>query len=789
MQNFNNHTEINNLHLFNYLGMGTIEDVICDTNFFTLGITDPILSEDNDNFTDYFILKYSGFVTKVGDGVATVNGLYDVQFGELVEILINDLEDTTKSLNGIILDLKENEVGVVILGEDSLVKEGTEVIRTELFPSINVGFNLLGKVINPVGEIVEDTYILNSLFGVNTIINTDNNNTIITEEILNSISNIDDILYNDELFSNYIVNGVKSSDIISQYIFEKFHVEKNVEVKGPDIISRESVTEPLETGLKVIDALIPIGKGQRELIIGDRQTGKTTIAVDAILQQKYATKYSSRFGVYCIYVAIGQKQSNVFQVYDTLNKYNALNYSILVIANASDSAALQYLAPYAGSAVGEYFRDNEMDSLIIFDDLSKQAVAYRQISLLLKRAPSRDAYPGDVFYIHSRLLERAAKLSIKLGAGSLTALPIIETQAGDVSAYIPTNVISITDGQIFLETTLFYMGIRPALNPGLSVSRVGAQAQNRLIRRLAGSLKLELAQYREVVNFARFGADIDDATQQLINRGERLTEILKQDSNSPLSVSLQVLSFYSAVGGYLDSISLNNIVEYEDLLHKFYLNFICKNNQHSLFLYNFFIKDTESLYFNYSDIIININNNAFNYNDILNVNYFDSDNNNLFNLQQIEASNIEGESNVLNDMSSDIDNIFMDMIDNTTSNTLKIYLEYNHEIFEGILNSEYAFKLLLTDLEDSIKHTSNYTIFNILNFLKTLDYLIPYKIRNNFLNYNIIKYVFEDLIINPNFGLFQTKDDNEDIEISTIEIICCLFHYYYSNIKINKFLI
>jgi F-type H+-transporting ATPase subunit alpha len=403
------------------------------------------------------------------------------------------------------LNLENDNVGVVIFGDDRKIKEGDTVKRTNAIVDVPVGKELLGRVVDGLGNPIDG-------------------------------------------------KGVLSTKI----------QKKRVEVKAPGIIPRQSVSEPMQTGLKSIDTLIPVGRGQRELIIGDRQTGKTAVAIDAIINQKKINESNNeKKKLYCVYVAIGQKRSTVAQIAKTLEEAGALKYTTIVAATASDAAPLQFLAPYTGCTIGEYFRDNGMHALIVYDDLSKQAVAYRQMSLLLRRPPGREAYPGDVFYLHSRLLERAAKLSDKNGGGSLTALPIIETQAGDVSAYIPTNVISITDGQIFLETELFNQGIRPAVNVGLSVSRVGSAAQTKAMKKVAGSIKLELAQYREMAAFAQFGSDLDASTQQLLNRGAKLTELLKQDQYSPMTVAEQVISVFTGVKGYLDDLELNQIKDFE----------------------------------------------------------------------------------------------------------------------------------------------------------------------------------------------------------------------------------
>ncbi len=444
-------------------------------------------------------LSETGQVVSVGDGIATVYGLENIQAGEMVEF--------GGGLMGMALNLASDNVGIVIFGDDRSVKEGDTVKRTNTIMDVPVGKGLLGRVVDGLGNPIDGKGPLKDV------------------------------------------------------------TRSRVEVKAPGIIARKSVHEPMSTGLKAIDSLIPIGRGQRELIIGDRQTGKTAIAVDAILNQKQINAGNDeKKKLYCIYVAIGQKRSTVAQVVKKLEEAGAMQYSIVVAATASEPAPLQFLAPYTGAAMGEFFRDNGMHSLIIYDDLSKQAVAYRQMSLLLRRPPGREAYPGDVFYIHSRLLERAAKMSDEAGAGSMTALPVIETQAGDVSAYIPTNVISITDGQIFLETDLFYKGVRPAVNVGLSVSRVGSAAQIKAMKQVAGSIKLELAQYREMESFAQFGSDLDAATQKLLARGQRLTELLKQPQYSPLSTSEQVCVIYSGVKGYLDKIDTKQVGKFEQAL-------------------------------------------------------------------------------------------------------------------------------------------------------------------------------------------------------------------------------
>jgi F-type H+/Na+-transporting ATPase subunit alpha len=449
--------------------------------------------------------EQEGVVLRIGDGIAEVFGLEGVKAGELVNF-------PESNIKGLALNLNEWSVGIVIFGNERDIEEGHRVVRTNNLVSVPTGEELLGRVVNPLGE------TLDGLGPINVA--------------------------------------------ASRYV--------PVEVKAPGIITRKSVHEPVQTGLKAIDSLVPIGRGQRELIIGDRQTGKTALAVDTILNQALINKTAKAKDVlYCVYVAIGQKRSTVANLVTTLKNHDALKYSVIVAATASDPAPLQFLAPYSGCTIAEYFRDNSKHSLIIYDDLSKQAVAYRQMSLLLRRPPGREAYPGDVFYIHSRLLERAAKMSDALGAGSLTALPIVETQAGDVSAYIPTNVISITDGQIFLETELFYKGIRPAISAGLSVSRVGSAAQLKAMKQVAGSLKLELAQYREIAAFSKFGSTLDEDTQRLLNRGQRLTELLKQKQYSPLSVDEQVISIFCGVEGYLDNVPVDNVLNYVDTILDF----------------------------------------------------------------------------------------------------------------------------------------------------------------------------------------------------------------------------
>ena len=442
-------------------------------------------------------LNEIGRVLSVGDGIAQVYGLDKVEENEMVEFECG--------LKGMALNLEENTVAVVIFGDDENIKEGDKVKRTGKIVSVPVGFELLGRVVNALGEPIDG----------------------------------------------------KGKIDAKQF--------SNADIKAPGIIERQSVFEPVQTGLKIIDALTPIGRGQRELIIGDRQTGKTSIILDTIINQKHindAAK-SEKEKLYCIYVSIGQKRSTVAQVVKTLKDYGAMDYTIVVAATASEAAPLQYIAPYSGCAMGEFFRDNGMHAIIFYDDLSKQATAYRQMSLLIRRPPGREAYPGDVFYLHSRLLERAAKLSDEKGGGSLTAMPVIETQAGDVSAYIPTNVISITDGQIFLETSLFYQGIRPAVNVGISVSRVGSAAQIKAMKQVAGTMKLDLAQYREMASFAQFSSDLDTSTKKLLNRGAHLTELLKQPVYHPMPVEEEVISIFAGVNGYLDNLSLKEVKKFE----------------------------------------------------------------------------------------------------------------------------------------------------------------------------------------------------------------------------------
>ena len=437
-----------------------------------------------------------GQVLSVGDGIARIYGLDKVQAGEMVEF--------PNGAKGMALNLETDNVGVVIFGDDTGVREGDTVKRTGAIVDVPVGRGLLGRVVDALGNPIDGKGPL--------------------------------------------------ADV----------KRMRVEVKAPGIIPRRSVHEPVQTGLKAIDALVPIGRGQRELIIGDRQTGKTAVAIDAFINQREVNKAGDESKkLYCVYVAVGQKRSTVAQIVKTLQDYGALEYSIVVAATASEPAPLQYLAPYTGCVMGEFFRDNGMHAVIVYDDLSKHAVAYRQMSLLLRRPPGREAYPGDVFYLHSRLLERAAKLNDKNGSGSLTALPVIETQAGDVSAYIPTNVISITDGQIFLETDLFYRGIRPAINVGLSVSRVGSAAQIKAMKQVAGKIKLELAQYREMAAFAQFSSDLDPSTQRLLARGSRLTELLKQPQFTPMAVEEQVVSIFSGTRGFLDRLDVAQVGKFE----------------------------------------------------------------------------------------------------------------------------------------------------------------------------------------------------------------------------------
>jgi F-type H+/Na+-transporting ATPase subunit alpha len=461
-----------------------------------------VIKDQIANFGTAAQVSEVGSVLSVGDGIARIHGLDSVQAGEMVEF--------ANGVKGMALNLEADNVGVVIFGSDSEIKEGDQVKRTGTIVDVPVGKGLLGRVVDGLGNPIDGK------------------------------------------------GPIKST--------QRMRVEK----KAPGIIPRQSVNEPVQTGLKAIDALVPIGRGQRELIIGDRQTGKTAVAIDTFINQKEANAGDDESKkLYCIYVAIGQKRSTVAQIVRQLEENGAMEYSIVVAATASEPAPLQYLAPYTAVTMGEYFRDNGMHALIVYDDLSKQAVAYRQMSLLLRRPPGREAYPGDVFYLHSRLLERAAKMNKDNGSGSLTALPIIETQAGDVSAYIPTNVISITDGQIFLETGLFYQGVRPAINVGLSVSRVGSSAQTKAMKKVSGSIKLELAQYREMAAFAQFGSDLDASTQKLLNRGARLTELLKQAQFSPLAFEEQTISIFAGTNGYLDGIPVSDVTRYESEMLSF----------------------------------------------------------------------------------------------------------------------------------------------------------------------------------------------------------------------------
>jgi len=459
-----------------------------------------ILKDQIANFGTEAEVAEVGQVLSVGDGIARVHGLDNVQAGEMVEF--------PGAIKGMALNLEEDNVGVVIFGNDRGIKEGDTVKRTGSIVDVPTGKGLLGRVVDGLGNPIDG--------------------------------------------KGPIKDAVRS----------------RVEVKAPGIIPRKSVHEPMQTGLKAIDSLIPVGRGQRELIIGDRQTGKTAVIIDTILNQKDSNEAAAADSekLFCIYVAVGQKRSTVAQLVKTLEDNGAMEYSVVVAATASDPAPMQFLAPYTGATIGEFFRDNGQHAVIFYDDLTKQAVAYRQMSLLLRRPPGREAYPGDVFYLHSRLLERACKLGDAAGNGSLTALPVIETQAGDVSAYIPTNVISITDGQIFLESELFYKGIRPAVNVGLSVSRVGSAAQIKAMKQVAGSIKLELAQYREMAAFAQFASDLDPATQRLLARGARLTELLKQPQYSPLAVQEQVAVIYAGVKGYLDKVNTSDVTRYEHAL-------------------------------------------------------------------------------------------------------------------------------------------------------------------------------------------------------------------------------
>jgi F-type H+-transporting ATPase subunit alpha len=458
-----------------------------------------VIKDQIANFGNEAQVSEVGTVLSVGDGIARIHGLDNVQAGEMIEF--------ANGIKGMALNLEADNVGAVIFGSDSEIREGDTVKRTGTIVDVPVGKELLGRVVDGLGNPIDGKGPL------------------------------------------------------------KTTKRARVEVKAPGIIPRQSVNEPVQTGLKALDALVPVGRGQRELIIGDRQTGKTAVAIDTFINQKGVNSGKDESKkLYCIYVAVGQKRSTVAQIVRSLEEQGAMEYSIVVAATASEPAPLQYLAPYTGVTMGEYFRDNGMHAVIVYDDLSKQAVAYRQMSLLLRRPPGREAYPGDVFYLHSRLLERAAKMSDANGGGSLTALPIIETQAGDVSAYIPTNVISITDGQIFLETDLFYQGIRPAINVGLSVSRVGSAAQTKAMKKVSGSIKLELAQYREMAAFAQFGSDLDASTQQLLNRGARLTELLKQKQFSPLPFEEQTASIFAGTNGYLDGIAVSDVTRFEEAM-------------------------------------------------------------------------------------------------------------------------------------------------------------------------------------------------------------------------------
>ncbi len=454
-----------------------------------------LIQKQIQGFDEGIELKETGRVISVGDGIARIHGLENAMAGELLSFPGN--------LVGMVLNLEEDNVGAVLLGFDSDIKEGDEVKRTGRIMEVPIGPEMVGRVVNALGEPIDGKGPINA------------------------------------------------------------ERKGPIERIAPGVIDRKSVHEPMQTGIKAIDGMIPIGRGQRELIIGDRQTGKTAVAIDAIINQKGQN-------VFCIYVAVGQKRSTVARVVKTLEEYDAMKYTIVVSASASEPAPMQFIAPFAGCAMGEYFRDNGQHALIVYDDLTKQAAAYRQLSLLLRRPPGREAYPGDVFFLHSRLLERSAKVSDELGAGSMTALPIIETQAGDVSAYIPTNVISITDGQIFLETDLFFSGVRPAINVGLSVSRVGGSAQIKAMKQVAGQLRLDLAQYREMAAFAQFGSDLDAATQAQLSRGERLVEILKQDQYKPFSVAQQVFSLFAGVRGLLDDIEVADVKRFQDGL----LNFV-----------------------------------------------------------------------------------------------------------------------------------------------------------------------------------------------------------------------
>jgi len=467
-----------------------------------------LLKEQLQNHNVDIDVSEVGEITYVGDGVARVSGLENIMSSELVE-LPNDVF-------GMALNLETDNVGIVLFGNSSLVKEGDTAKRTGKIVEVPIGEELLGRVVNPLGQPLDGKGSINAK--------------------------------------------------------ESYQIER----KALGVMQRQPVVEPLQTGLKSIDSMIPIGRGQRELIIGDRQTGKTAIAIDTIINQKDAFKSGNP--VYCIYVAVGQKASTVARVVNELEKAGAMDYTIVVAANASDPAPMQYIAPYAGASMGEYFRDNSKHALIVYDDLTKQASAYRQMSLLLRRPPGREAYPGDVFYLHSRLLERSSKLSDDLGGGSLTALPVIETQEGDVSAYIPTNVISITDGQIFLDSDIFNAGIRPAVDVGISVSRVGGAAQTKAMKSIAGTLRLDLAQFRELEAFAKFGSDLDESTLQQLNRGKIMVEILKQNQYVPMSVANQIAILYAGVNGYLDNVGIENINKYEKEL----VEYLAANNQNTL---------------------------------------------------------------------------------------------------------------------------------------------------------------------------------------------------------------
>ncbi len=453
-----------------------------------------VIQQEISEFKVELDVEEVGTVIQVGDGVARVYGLRNCEYAELIEFPNN--------VFGMALNLEEDNVGCILFGENKLVNEGDQVKRTGRVMSIPVGENVLGRVINPLGQPIDG-----------------------------------------------------KGDIKSE-------VTKQIDIKAPGVVQRQPVKEPLQTGLKSIDSMVPIGRGQRELIIGDRQTGKTSLAVDTIINQKNTD-------VKCIYVAIGQKMSTVARVVASFEETGAMEYTTVIVATASDPAPMQYIAPFAGATIGEFFRDNGQHALIIYDDLSKHAVSWRQVALILRRPPGREAYPGDIFYLHSRLLERASKLNDELGGGSLTALPIIETQAGDISAYIPTNVISITDGQIYLETNLFYSGFRPAINAGLSVSRVGGNAQIKAMKQVAGQLRLDLAQYRELEAFAKFGSDLDKTTQAQLRRGKTMMELLKQNQYAPLSVEKQVIVLYLGIGGFLDDVPIEKISEFEKEFLKF----------------------------------------------------------------------------------------------------------------------------------------------------------------------------------------------------------------------------